>query len=85
MLIAYLAALATALCYGLGSVLQSIGAKRVQSSSGMSVGSLSRIFRQGPYLLGLALDGFGWLASLLALLRLPLFVVQAVVAGSIAF
>jgi len=31
------------------------------------------------------LDGLGWLASLLALLRLPLFVVQAMVAGSIAF
>jgi len=84
-LLAYLAALATALCYGLGSVLQSMGAKRVQSKPGVSLGSLSRILRQGPYVLGLGLDGLGWLASLLALLRLPLFVVQAMVAGSIAF
>lgn len=85
MILAYSAALISALCYGLGSVLQSIGAKRVEAGAGIELGGLSKIARQGPYLIGLGLDAVGWLTSLVALFRLPLFVVQAVVAGSVGF
>ena len=85
MVIAYVAALFSAVCYGLGSVLQSIGAKRVEAGAGIDLGGLSKIAAQGPFLAGLGLDALGWLTSLVALFRLPLFVVQAVVAGSVGF
>jgi hypothetical protein len=44
---------------------------------------LLRMLRQLPYLAGLALDGAGFLASLLALRHLPLFLVQAAAAGGV--
>jgi drug/metabolite transporter (DMT)-like permease len=40
--------------------------------------------QQLPYLAGLGLDAVGWVLSLLALQRLPLFAVQAAVASSVA-
>jgi drug/metabolite transporter (DMT)-like permease len=46
---------------------------------------LARVASEIPYLSGLGLDAAGWLLSLVALVRLPLFVVQAVVAGAIGF
>ena len=83
-LIAYLAALVSAVCYGLGSVLQSIAAKRVkEGEGGISARDLGQIAKQIPYLAGVILDGLGWLFSLVALFKLPLFVVQAVVAASV--
>jgi drug/metabolite transporter (DMT)-like permease len=82
---AYLAALGSALCYGLGSVLQSIGAKRHEAGDRLDARSLARVVSELPYLGGLGLDGVGWVLSLVALVRLPLFVVQAVVAGAIGF
>ena len=85
-LIAYLAALVSAVCYGLGSVLQSIAAKRVkEGEGGISARDLGQIAKQIPYLAGVILDGLGWLFSLVALFKLPLFVVQAVVAASVGF
>ena len=85
MVLAYLAALGCALCYGLGSVLQSIGAKREAAGDRLDPRVLARVAGQGPYLAGLALDALGWGLSLVALLRLPLFAVQAVVAASMGF
>jgi drug/metabolite transporter (DMT)-like permease len=84
--IAYVAALISAVCYGLGSVLQSIAAKKVEEGEGgISLKDLSQIAKQLPYAAGILLDGLGWLFSLVALFRLPLFVVQAVVAASVGF
>ena len=85
MAFAYVAAVLCAVCYGLASVLQSIGARRVEGSGAINAKSLARIATQLPYLIGLGLDGVAWLLSLLALARLPLFVVQAMVAGAIGF
>jgi drug/metabolite transporter (DMT)-like permease len=85
MVVAYLAAFACALCYGLGSVLQSVGAKRVQAGDRLDPRLLARVATQVPYVVGLGLDSVGWLLSLVALVRLPVFVVQAVVAASIGF
>jgi len=85
MVVAYVAALGCALCYGLGSVLQSIGAKRVEAGDRLDPRLLARVATQGPYLAGLGLDAVGGLLSLVALFSLPLFVVQAVVAASMGF
>lgn len=85
MLLAYLAALGCAVCYGLGSVLQGIGARRVEAGDRLQPRRLVRVASQAPYMAGLGLDAVGWVLSLLALIRLPLFAVQAVVAASIVF
>jgi len=77
---AILAAAAAALGYGLASVLQAMGARRATAAGGGTVDAA----RQPLYVAGLALDLVAWLLSLLALRRLPLFAVQAVLSGSVA-
>ncbi|HEX2850009.1 MAG TPA: hypothetical protein VHN98_05635, partial [Acidimicrobiales bacterium] len=56
------------------------GARRAAAAGGGTV----RAALQPLYLVGLALDLVAWLLSLLALRRLPLFAVQAILAGSLA-
>jgi len=75
MTLSLIAAVAGAVLYGVGSVLQAAAVRR---SGGL------RALRQPLYLVGLACDGTAWLASLVALHSLPLFTVQAVLAGSLA-
>ncbi len=75
MAFALFAALLGTAGYGTGSVLQAAGAAR---------GTGPRVMRQPVYMAGLACDGVAWLASLVALQRLPLFAVQALLAGSLA-
>lgn len=72
--------MAGALAYGTASVLQGLGARRAVVAGRGLLG----IARQWPYHAGLLLDLGGWLLSLLALRRLPLFAVQAILAGSLA-
>lgn len=101
--LAYLAAFGCALCYGIGSLLQDLAAKRVAAEaasqpstdgSGFPPGddagatvvdarSMVRVTTRLPYLFGIGLDGLGWGLSLLALMRIPLFAVEAIAAGSI--
>jgi drug/metabolite transporter (DMT)-like permease len=83
MALAYLAAFGCALCYGVGSILQDIAAKRIEADTKLDARLLVRVTTQLPYIGGLALDLAGFILSLLALLRLPLFAVQAIAASSI--
>src|SRR5437588_8223835 len=69
--------------YGLGTVLQAAGARRAGVAGHLDVMLLARLGRQLPYVGGLALDAVGFIAALVALRTLPLFVVQAGVAGSV--
>ncbi len=69
-----LAALGAAVAYAVGTVLQARGTRR---AAGL------RALRQPLVLLGLACDGLGLLLALVAYGRLPLFVVQGVVASSV--
>jgi hypothetical protein len=62
--------------YGVASVLQAIGARRGRG--------MMRTLRDPFYLCGLGLDLLAWLASLVALRTLPVYQVQAVLAGSLA-
>jgi hypothetical protein len=83
-ILAVVAAAVMAVCYGAASVLQAIGVRSEQvPTGGLDPGLLLRMLRQLPYLLGLGLDGAGFLASLLALRHLPLFLVQAAAAGGV--
>lgn len=69
-------AAAGAIGYGVASVLQAVGA---QHDPGML-----RTLRQPAYLAGVALDLVAWLLSVAALRTLPVYQVQAVLAGSLA-
>lgn len=76
-----MAAVVACLGYGVATVLQSIGARRVAQGAG--VAGLALILQQLPYVLGLALDGVAFAANVVALQQLPLFVVQSVIAASV--
>jgi multidrug transporter EmrE-like cation transporter len=82
--LALFAAAGIAVSYGLATVLQSVGAKSTTSSEGLDPGLLVRLLRSVPYLVGLALDGAGFLLTVVALQSLPLFVVEAFTAGALA-
>ena len=79
--LSWVAAFVACLGYGVGSVLQSVGAKRTAEVTGLT--GITRILRQLPYLLGLGLDGVAFLGNVVALQRLPLFLVQSVLVGSV--
>ena len=75
MTFALLAALVGTFGYGAGSVLQSLGTSRARGVA---------VVRQPAYVAGLGCDAVAWVASLVALRALPLFAVQALLAGSLA-
>jgi drug/metabolite transporter (DMT)-like permease len=83
MILGLACALFAALSYGSASVLQSIAAQKTESSPGLDPQLFVRLARSAPYLLGLGLDGAAFLASLVALRTLPLFLVQSAVASSV--
>lgn len=82
MLIGLLCAFVAALTYGSASILQAVAIDRAGASGG-SASDLVGLGRQPLYFVGLGLDGIGFVASVLALQFLPLFLVQAVVAASV--
>ena len=82
--LALVAALGIAVSYGLATVLQSVGARRTAGSEGLDPGLLVRLLGSLLYLVGLALDGVGFLLTVVALQTLPLFVVEAFTAGALA-
>ena len=82
--LALFAAAGITISYGLATVLQSVGAKSTAGSEGLDPGLMVRLLRSVPYLIGLALDGAGFLLTVVALQSLPLFVVEAFTAGALA-
>jgi drug/metabolite transporter (DMT)-like permease len=82
-IVGLVAALAAAACYGFGSILQSIAAAESTVTERLDVAGLARLVAQWRYVCGLALDLVGFLAAVVALRDLPLFVVQAAVASSV--
>jgi len=76
-------ALFAALAYGSASVLQGIAAQRAESRPGLDPRLMVRLARSAPYLSGLILDLAAFVASLVALRTLPLFLVQSAVASSV--
>ena len=81
MVVALLSALVTTVSYGVATVLQAVGARRGLSAGHLDVKLIARTRRQSLYLTGLALDAVGFVAALVALRTLPLFVVQAAIRG----
>ena len=79
--VSWAAAVLACLGYGVASVLQSVGARRTVRAAG--VGGIAAILLQAPYLAGLGADAVAFVANVVALRELPLFLVQSVVTGSV--
>lgn len=83
-------ALGAAVCFGTATVLQAIAARTAAATGGGTGGPggdaalLLRALRQWRYLAGLALDGLGFVFQIAALRSLPLYVVGAALASSLA-
>jgi drug/metabolite transporter (DMT)-like permease len=93
MVVSLLAALLSAVCYGVASVMQAIAvraasrrsmAQVAQAGEGVDTGLLVRLARQWLFLVSVAIDFVGFIAQLIALRRLPLFDVQAIMASNLA-
>jgi drug/metabolite transporter (DMT)-like permease len=94
MLASMVAAVVAAFCYGVAAVMQAIAvryASRQPASTGarepgapVDPGLVIRMLRQGPFVASIGIDMIGFLAQLVALRRLPLFAVQAMIAANLA-
>ena len=93
MLASLVAALVSALCYGIAAVMQAIAVRAAsrrsaevvgEAGQGVDPGLLVRMLRQGLFLVSIAIDLVGFVAQLVALRRLPLYAVQAIMASNLA-
>lgn len=81
MKLALLFCLIASLGYGVGAVLQAVGARRTIAKG---EDGILHMARQPIFLFGLLADFGSWLISRFALHTLPLFAVQTILAGSLA-
>ncbi len=97
MLASLIAALVSAFCYGTASVLQAVAVRSAghpappgaaaetdARGAGVDPGLIVRLLGQWPFVASLVIDLVGFMAQLVALSRLPLFAVQAIIASSLA-
>ncbi|MFE5594372.1 hypothetical protein [Streptomyces sp. NPDC056549] len=79
-------ALASSVCFGAASVLQAMAARAAEpgTGSGVDVALMWRALRQWRYLAGLGMDGLGFVLQIVALRTLPIYVVGAALAASLA-
>jgi len=85
-LIGFLLALGCSVCYGTASVMQAVATRSVEpaSKSGVDPVLLMRAVQQWRYLVGIGLDALGFLLQVMALRLVPIYVVAAALAASIA-
>src|SRR3984885_7669434 len=91
MLASLVAAFVAALCYGVASVLQAVAVREASnrsqaqaSAGGIDPGLVPRMLSQWRFVASVVIDLLGFIAQLVALRRLPLFAVQAMVAANLA-
>jgi drug/metabolite transporter (DMT)-like permease len=95
-LLSLVAAMVAALCYGVAAVMQAMAVRaasrrtvRAAASGSSALGLVDpslvlRMLHQWRFIASLALDLVGFVAQLVALRRLPLFAVQAMIAANLA-
>jgi drug/metabolite transporter (DMT)-like permease len=95
-LLSLVAAMVAALCYGVAAVMQAMAVRAASRRTVRAAGSGSsalglvdpslvlRMLHQWRFIASLALDLVGFVAQLVALRRLPLFAVQAMIAANLA-
>lgn len=79
-------ALFAAVCMGTATVLQALGARRAAAAEGARGRgrTVAAALRGWPFLAGAGLDTLGFAAQVVALRQVPLFLVEAAVAASLA-
>ncbi|MFI9112147.1 hypothetical protein [Streptomyces venezuelae] len=79
-------ALASSVCFGAASVLQAMAARAATpgTGGGVDVALMWRALRQWRYVAGLGMDGLGFVLQIVALRTLPIYVVGAALAASLA-
>lgn len=82
-MLALIGALAAALCYGIATICEAV-AVAAMSAMPESTTLLTRVRTGWLYGVGLAVDAAGFLLNALALRVLPLFLVESIVASSVA-
>src|SRR3984885_7433803 len=89
MLASLVAAVVAALCYGIASVMQAVAVREASnrsqsqaSAGGIDPGLVPRMLSQWRFVVSVVIDLLGFIAQLVALQRLPLFAVQAMVAAN---
>jgi len=95
-LISLAAAVVAALCYGVAAVMQAMAVRAASRRTARSAsrgsaalgtvdpGLVLRMLHQWRFIASLVLDLIGFVAQLIALRRLPLFAVQAIIAANLA-
>ena len=89
-LVSLIAAIVAALLYGIAAVMQAIAVRAASNKSaedasgGVDPGLVVRLLGQWRFVVSMGLDVLGFVAQLVALRRLPLFAVQAIVAANLA-
>jgi len=83
-LLGVLAALAAAVAFGVAALLQARAARREAPAHGLDLRLVVRLLRQPAFVAAMALNLAGFLLHLAGLRLLPLFLVQAIVAASVA-
>ena len=91
MVISLIAAVISALCYGVASVMQAVAVRKASnrslsqaSAGGVDPSLVPRMLGQWRFVVSMVIDLAGFVAQLVALRRLPLFAVQAIVAANLA-
>src|SRR4051812_7048730 len=84
MITGLLAALVSAVCYGVASVLQAVAARSAPRTDGVDPRLLLRLLGRPAFLGGLVLDVVGFAAQFVALRTAPVFLVQAALAAALA-
>jgi drug/metabolite transporter (DMT)-like permease len=91
-LISMVAAVFAAVCYGVAAVMQAIAVREASNrppettadGTNFDPGLFVRMLGQWRFVASMGLDTLGFVAQLIALQRLPLFAVQAMVASNLA-
>ena len=94
MLASLVAAMVAALCYGIAAVMQAIAVRAASLRpahspaetilTAVDPGLVVRMLHQWRFIASLGIDLIGFVAQLVALRRLPLFAVQAMIAANLA-
>ena len=89
MVTSLVAGVVAALLYGIATVMQAVAVREASTreagvGSGVDPGLLVRMLSQWRFVASICLDALGFIAQLVALQRLPLFAVQAMVAANLA-
>ena len=83
-LVALVCALGAMTVFGVAAVLQGLATRRIDDVAVLDPRLLLRLARQPAFLAALTLNLLGFVLHVTALQSLPLFLVQAVIAGSVA-